>query len=394
MKSFKQFIPISTLIVLPAIFVAWVGALVIESNTIRKELAAKVYTITVLRDIEESVIGNTELSDELLSDLEEVKTNVNNDLLLLLKNQTKENNWQTLDLLRKNIKELRINLNNKSIRLDTMWNQVTALGILACLVAIFSAILGWKFLKRSEQAKKQNIELQSTTLKLQEANISKNRLFAIIGHDLRSPVGTLQTMLEMLEKDLITNEEFLASISSLKKGVDGVHFTLNNLLLWAKSQLEGINPVFETVNLEKVVSNVVGLLESDARKKNLALDIHVNANHSIKADSNHVELIIRNLLSNAIKYSLAGGTINVDSSLHANKIRISITDQGIGLTQEEINEILGKGGKTELGTMGENGTGLGLMLCKEFVAKNNGTLNATGGIGKGTTFYFELPIAR
>ena len=379
--------------VLPAIFVAWVGIIVGESITLRKDLSDKVFAITVLRDVEESVSKNNELAEALKTEIGEIKPFVSIELFQNLTKSKSSAEKETLDLIRADVRQLRVDLNTHSIRLDQLWNQVSVLGILACLVAILSAVLGWKFLQRSQLVKQKNDELEATTIELQEANTSKNQLFAIIGHDLRSPVGTLTSMLDMLDQDMITAEEFMANVAALRKGVDGVQFTLNNLLHWAKSQLEGINPEFKNVSLAKTVENATQLLESQADKKAIKLDVDVDQNHVVMGDVNHVELVTRNLLANAIKYSYMGGTIRIESSLSNGSVRLSIVDQGVGLTKEEIEEILGEEGKSKLGTMGEKGTGLGILLCKEFIEKNKGTLNAYSDLGKGSTFYLELPAA-
>jgi len=168
---------------------------------------------------------------------------------------------------------------------------------------------------------------------------------------------------------------------------------LNNLMEWSSAQTGriGFNP--ENIDLGSILNEVIGLLRDTATKKNILIFNSVSANTAIKADKHMLSSILRNLISNSIKFTNKGGTVIVQADKNAKEILISVSDNGVGMTNKMLSELF----RSEVlvstkGTDNENGSGLGLELCKEFVEKHGGKIWAESEPDKGSTFYFTIPL--
>ena len=242
------------------------------------------------------------------------------------------------------------------------------------------------------------IQIQATALaqqtqELVTANQTKDKIFAIIGHDLKSPIASLLGLLNLLASHDVSQEEFIEMAHHIEKNLSQVNFTLNNLLEWAKSQLKGIQTVPQTLQLQDLVVENMNLLAEIARNKDITITPNVAANSFVWADREQINLILRNLLSNAIKFSEKGGTISINAEEKEQKYyEITIRDDGVGMSAERLARLFDVP-TTTYGTKGEKGTGLGLTLCKDFVQKNGGEIWVTSEPHKGSTFYFTLPKA-
>ena len=257
-------------------------------------------------------------------------------------------------------------------------------------------------IRRSENIqKKLNKELKEKSQavieresELHEINKTKTKLFSIIGHDLRGPIGALQSLLKMFTDGEITKNEFLSFIPKLKTDVENISFTLNNLLSWGQNQLNGVVTKPKRVSLDKLVISNVQLLSELASSKFIKIINQLPENPQIWADQNQIDIVIRNLLSNAIKFTPDNGLITIEAEEKSNMWQISIRDTGIGMTNEIQRKIFQNSTNvTTYGTNNEKGTGLGLSLCKEMVLKNKGEIWLESVPRKGTTFYFTVPKA-
>lgn len=236
-------------------------------------------------------------------------------------------------------------------------------------------------------------QLNYQSHQLRKLNQTKDRLFAIIGHDLRSPINSLKGLMNLMWGHNISNEEFFKFSKSIKHGVEHVHFTLNNLLNWAKSQMEGMTTNPEHFKLFALVNENHLLLQETTRNKNIETIIDIANDIEVYADSDHVNLVIRNLLSNALKFTNSGGEVRLSATIKSSHCEIVVTDTGVGMSAQSIENLFNtQTSSSRAGTAGEKGTGLGLMLCKDFIEKNGGEIWAESKEGAGSTFYFTLPL--
>lgn len=251
-----------------------------------------------------------------------------------------------------------------------------------------------KLEKINEKLNKKNISLEESEKILRELNLTKDKFFSIIAHDLRGPISSLMHVTELVHNyfdDLPENEkkDFLME---MKKSTAGLYNLLENLLTWSRSQRGTISFVPDRLNLSQLTKNIFDIMKISAENKNIALETNIPEKIEVFADFNMVNTILRNLISNAIKFTREGGKVQVSTRIRDDFIEISVSDTGIGIPEKIAAGIFDIGkSKTTQGTAGEKGTGLGLVLCKEFVEKHGGTLKVNSTEGAGSTFYFTLP---
>ena len=236
--------------------------------------------------------------------------------------------------------------------------------------------------------------LKKTEMNLRESNVTKNKLFSIISHDLRSPFNSILGFANLLLKnhkqyDEVKIEEYLKVVDNSAKQT---YKLLDNLLNWARTQTDGFvfNP--KKQSLEKILIELIKLEKNNAEIKNIELSYNLSEDINIYADYNMMEIILRNLISNALKFTHINGEVTIDAKQDTDNVIISVSDTGVGIKQEvlqEIFEISQK--KSTVGTEDEKGTGLGLVLCKEFVEKHDGKIWVESEIGKGSKFIFSIP---
>ena len=249
-----------------------------------------------------------------------------------------------------------------------------------------------ELVQSNEELKLTTEQLDQQAKKLYDINQTKDRLFAIISHDLRSPINSLRGLLGLIHGGDISKDEFIQFSQDVKDGVEHTHFLLNNLLNWAKFQMEGMSTQPSMIVLKPVVSENVALFHETIIQKNITIANKVDDKTELFADHDHVNLIIRNLLSNAIKFSNPGDTITIASEKTGDTCKVSIADTGVGMSSETRKNLFSSDAiKSTKGTSGEKGTGLGLTLCRDFMTKNNGTIMVETAVGKGSTFYLEFP---
>lgn len=248
--------------------------------------------------------------------------------------------------------------------------------------------------KLNKELKEKSIAVAEREVQLNEINSTKTKLFSIIGHDLRGPIGALQSMLKMFTDGDITKDEFLSFIPKLKSDVENISFTLNNLLSWGQNQMNGVVTKPKRISLSYIVINNIQLLSEIAKSKSIKIINQLPDNPRIWADNNQIDIVVRNLLSNAIKFTPENGLITIDAKEKENVWEISIRDTGVGMNEEMQKKIFESSSNvTTYGTNNEKGTGLGLSLCKEMILKNNGNIWVESVVRKGTTFYFTIPKA-
>jgi signal transduction histidine kinase len=249
-----------------------------------------------------------------------------------------------------------------------------------------------KLLNKQLHDQKVLIEEQKNTL--EDLNVTKDKLFSIIGHDLRSPFAAQFSLSDLLlkEYDSLTRKEMLEALKSINQSAMNGMQLLTNLLDWAKNQQPLENQESSELVLEPLIIDSLDVLINNIRNKKLNIIQGIEPGLKVNADENMVKTILRNLISNAIKYSYPKGEIIVKAYRNNNEVSIEITDKGVGITEENINQLFSlQESISTLGTENEQGTGLGLILCKELAAKNGGKILVSSQPDKGSTFTLVLP---
>lgn len=236
-------------------------------------------------------------------------------------------------------------------------------------------------------------KLKKQAEQLRALNQLKDRLFSIIGHDLRSPLGSLKDVLQLADEEDLSEEEFKSFLPMLANNVGHTSELLENLLHWAKSQLQGetINPVH--FDLKIVADHKQSLFEKKASDKGIHIQNKVQENTNIYADRHMMELVLRNLLANAVKFCNQGDTITITAEIDEQLTTVCVCDTGVGIPEKNLSKLFASATFTTQGTDSEKGTGLGLLLCKDFVEKNHGKIWVESTFGKGSQFYFTVPNA-
>jgi signal transduction histidine kinase len=245
---------------------------------------------------------------------------------------------------------------------------------------------------RAIEQQKEEMELQAESL--QQLNRLKSKLFSVISHDLRGPISNLQSLLELITNRTMQPEEFFAISDKLKANLNVTQRTLENLLNWSLSQMEGIKTEQEKIEIKNLLDDACHLMEEVAQRKNVIVTNTTASPIDVLADPNQIQLILRNLIHNAIKFSKTDGKVIVSATSDGHQCCVQVKDFGIGMTRVEIGMILASQEYfTKAGTQQEKGTGLGLLLCKEFIMRHGGTLNIESVPGQETTVSFTLPLA-
>jgi two-component system, sensor histidine kinase and response regulator len=229
---------------------------------------------------------------------------------------------------------------------------------------------------------------------LDELNSFKTRLFTIVSHDLRGPMGALELCFNEMKDDTLTQRELEAMFPEMVKSVESVNILLKNLLEWSQSQLADQGIKSEEIKIEELIDRLCSLFELQASHKNIRLQSHINEKKVIAlGDRNFVETILRNLMSNAIKFSSPGKVVMIEAHAENGQVTISVIDQGVGMSPEQIKNILSLKGKKTLGTLKEEGSGLGLLLTQQLLHKSGRQLDIISKPNAGTTITFQLPVA-
>lgn len=238
-------------------------------------------------------------------------------------------------------------------------------------------------------------QLVETTRTLMDLNKVKDRMFSIIGHDLRSPIGNVKMVLEYMSRGIIDpnkGDQYKKTLSDLLRTTDEVFILLENLLAWATSESGNLSNIPENIKLKEAVVSMLNLYQAGVSNKNIVLEVNIDPEHVVVADLNLIKTVIRNLFSNAIKFTPHGGTIRFSSSLEPGFVNVSVSDTGKGMTPDVVDKILDPHTfYTSVGLNDETGNGLGLKLCKDFVEKSGGKIRIESTPDVGTTVFFSLP---
>jgi signal transduction histidine kinase len=275
---------------------------------------------------------------------------------------------------------------------------VTAFAAIIIMICALLLILLSKRLQQNrlnQLLNQKNEEILVQRDHLDEVNKTKNKLFSIIAHDLRGPVGSTSTFLELLtaQENNFTKQELLENLILIKDSSKATFKLLENLLTWARAQKGEIifNPLKN--NLFKLAQSNIDLFNSNAENKKIQIINEIDPDLIFEFDQEMINTVIRNLINNAIKYTGEEGLITISAKEINDIVEINVKDTGTGIDHDsaELLFITDLKQNRKVGTIGEKGTGLGLILCKEFVWKHQGTIWVESEPGKGSTFKFTLP---
>lgn len=308
---------------------------------------------------------------------------------------------------------------NQEIELDRQQQIRNFLLIIAALIILFFAVImivlfmrnkhiattNTQLMEKNEQIEAKNIELDrqnkiisEQNIKLEESNASKDKLFSIISHDLKNPIGGIKEMISVLAGNFnaFSEEEKKEIIHELKSSTDNVLELLLGLLTWSRSQRNKIDYDPYSQNVYQLIYQNIAIVSTAAKNKNINIINSVPDNLTAFFDANMINTVLRNLLTNAIKFTNENGVIEVKADVYPedpNYILISIQDNGVGIPKDKLDKLFQiKHSFTTIGTSGEKGTGLGLLIVWDFIEKNHGKIWVESEMGKGTTFYFTLPV--
>lgn len=259
--------------------------------------------------------------------------------------------------------------------------------VILCIVVVLSYLI-----KSQQQEKMKAINASKA---LRAANDSKTKLLSILSHDMRSPLNSIESFLEMLINYDLEESEKKAIKTALLQETKNTQTMLFNLLSWTRSQMEGgVKVNLVDVNLGEVISSCIDIQRAAALEKTISIDNQADPEICITADLDMLNLVIRNLLNNAIKFTQAGGEINISTEIGEDEAILIIRDNGIGISGDKVKEVFSMNSVSTYGTNNEKGVGLGLLLCKEFTELQNGRIRLSSLPGKGTTFFLSFPCCK
>ncbi len=295
-------------------------------------------------------------------------------------------------------------LNESQIRMQWLIIGLVSIILIASITLIFifkrreqhKKKLNVQLALKNQEIKLQGMNVQKLNVKLQEANATKDKFFSIVAHDLKNPFNSIILLTEILLEDIqtLTKEEIVEYLEKIKTSSENTYTLLKNLLDWARSQT-GKHKVYpQKINEKDLTNEMLTLLLPNAENKEISMQSDIPENSYAYADKNMIATVLLNLLSNAIKFTPRKGKINV-SLLNDNSSHIFvISDNGVGIIEKDKNNLFRIDKKIQnKGTEKEPGTGLGLLLCKEFVEKNNGKIWVESEPDKGSKFFFSIPKA-
>jgi signal transduction histidine kinase len=267
------------------------------------------------------------------------------------------------------------------------------IGLIPILLTIALLILWTKSLRRTV-AKKTRV-LQEKTERLEELNATRDKLFSVIAHDLKSPFNSILGLSELLMNDMAHNDTSRSDklLRYIHSSAKNTLILTENLLNWAKSQTGQMQFEPEPVQLKEVVDEVTGIVDASAKYKNVDVGCESMPNIKMYADRNMLKSVLYNLITNAIKFSHENGTVEISAHARRDFVQVTVSDQGVGMDEETKQKLFQIDSGSAKGTANEEGSGLGLILCKEFVEKQGGQIWVDSALGAGSRFYFTIPAS-
>jgi signal transduction histidine kinase len=297
------------------------------------------------------------------------------------------NNLQAIHELKESkAKVKQLTLAKENIQLH---NNLAMVVLFALLILVITTLFFYSKIKKDAQ------KLSKSFLLLQNSDLVKDKLFSIIGHDLKGPVGNASMILEMYLDESVDEKEKEKILDILQNLLSSTYETLNKILAWGSSSIKGITSAMIRFSPNEYIAANCKLIEAIAFRKNISITNQIIDCPELSADPSHFDFVVRNLLSNAVKFTNNGGIINL-SCTHSpdnGMVVFCVSDNGVGINKEDINKLFSPSIASRYGTNNEKGTGIGLTLCKEYIKENGGEIWVESEYGKGSSFYFSFKAA-
>ncbi len=316
-------------------------------------------------------------------------------------NEQKQNQINYLRLQRKEIENKNLERQNrvKELQLTKRNHQMWAVaGIIVALIVLALSLYRNNTLKTklNRQLQQKNEAIARKNQELSDLNTTKDILFRVMAHDLKNPLSLVISYTEMLEEDFDDFEmaEIKDFIQKLNRASNDGLMLLENLMDWARSQTGAIEVNPERINISEIVSEILALVSHNAESKNIQIQNYIAETSPVWGDPNMTSAILRNLLTNAVKFTNPGGKVSLSTQKKENMMEVTVEDDGMGMddsTLQSLFDISLK--KSREGTQKEKGTGLGLIICKDFTEKQGGSLKVSSAEGHGSRFQFTIPLA-
>lgn len=305
-------------------------------------------------------------------------------------------------LMEKNRNQIALLQKDKELQMEKNANATMFALLLVGIVLLLLILILFLVLKHQREIKSrklialQKAEIERQAAHLTQLNSFKDKTFSTISHDLRGPLASLTGMVELFNHKLLSIDEFLELKNNLSVQLVSINKLLDGLLEWGKLQMTGnaiINP--SMVNIYDLVQTNQQLFKENLALKKITFINEVNQRYFVYADYHQVEICIRNIINNAIKFTSQHGTIKCSCILTTkDKVNIIIADNGVGMSTLQLNQLFSikQVGVSTAGTEGEQGSGIGMILVKELIERNNGKISIDSELGRGTTVTLELPV--
>lgn len=254
-------------------------------------------------------------------------------------------------------------------------------------------ILEEKVKQRTVELESINENLEKQRAELEKSNTLKDRLFSVISHDLRSPLVSLYSFVELMQMKNLSPEAVDKFLSKLKESLNNTNAMLDNVLYWALSQLNRLKIRYTDTSVRFITKELLQLYRDASSQKQIELVNNIPEDLVINTDPDIIKLVLRNLISNAIKYTPKGGKVVVGAERDETHYHIYVSDNGIGMSEEQIKSLFTEmNNRSTAGTANEKGTGIGLTLCSEYITKIKGRIDVETQVDKGSTFTITLPV--
>lgn len=303
-----------------------------------------------------------------------------------------EKQQQQINLLKKSAIIKQEELKNTELKR----NLITAVALFLLVLALLLVKNFVDKKKLIKQLEEQNRDISNKNQHLEELILVRNRIFSIIAHDLRGPVHSISGMMDMLKTESMDEEDKGYFIEKASQSLHVTGNLLDNLLYWARSQMDGMQVNTIAFDIQQVIQQNIALIEARATEKSIRVFKEEGKDSQmVLADQAMIDIVIRNLVENAVKFLKAGNSVSIATEENEDKLIVSIKDDGQGIAPEVQSKIFNKyTSYSSFGTAQEKGSGLGLLLCKELVEKNHGNIWFESKPNEGTTFFFTIPLKK
>lgn len=268
----------------------------------------------------------------------------------------------------------------------------------AFVLAISLAIVQFRNVRQKVRInailEKNRDEINSQKQELEAMGMFKDRLLSVVSHDVKGPLNSLTGMLDLYNQKLLSNEDFARLMGQISVKIKQINIFVNDLLLWARTQMTGAQIVTSKFDLQNTIDHTIELLKPAAERKKINLKNDEKQSIEIEADEEMIKIVVRNLISNAIKYCVTDDVIEVATYVKKaeSEVVVSVRDSGLGISPEKLSKLFGSPSVSSQGTEHEIGTGLGLLLSKQYIEMNRGAIGVESEVGKGSHFCFSLPL--